>query len=141
MADLTVSGEFIVHKKIEARVYTFKVYENVIVMQPIRINIKATRIQCAGDIIGHVRRIDGVGIINVCVVGGVISMVQHALPGARDGDGFHAVRQEGSVCKIIYFVYGGIVAEFPIAAEIDKSRRASTYAFGGGVGILVRDKV
>ena len=94
MADLTVCGELVVYKEIEAGVNALEVDENRLLGENVAVYCEVSAVKAAGVVLGNVWRIYGEGVVDVRIVWGVVALSPLGLPAHRNGHHVKAVGGE-----------------------------------------------
>ena len=91
MADLTVCGELVVYKEIEAGVNALKVDENRLLGENVAGHCEVSAVKAAGVVLGNVWRVYGERVVDIRVVWSVVSLPPLCLPAHRNGHHVKAV--------------------------------------------------
>ena len=86
MRDLTVCGKLVIYVEVEAGVDAFEVYIYPFVLEESGGDGEVARIESAGIVCRHVRRVDRVRIFDIGVVRRIITASERVLPVHRDGE-------------------------------------------------------
>jgi hypothetical protein len=141
MADLAVSYELVVDKKIEAGINTLEVDVDLLAAEIFLCELEIADVERGRIDVGNVGRINGVGVVYVGVVGGIVSLAENGLPGARNGHLIETAGAEALSREIIDHRGSGIELEIPIAAEREKSCTRSAIVAQSGSFAVIRNEV
>ena len=117
MRHLAICRKFAVDVKIETGIHPLKHHINFLACQNVTVNLKGALVKTARVINRHVRRVYGDGIIDVDIVGCVISAVERILPAHGNGQAVTLSKIPFSVQEIGYLMERIVIAEAPLAAK------------------------
>ena len=141
MADLTVCGEFAVHKQIKAGVHALKVQIKSLCRERCGVHDHVAHIKPAGVVVGHKGRIKGEGVVCVRVIRRVIALMKHGLPAAGNGHFIHTVTGEIECGEVRKLPQGSIVSKIPVAAKRGEEITATAIIRKGGEIALIGNEI
>ena len=114
---LAICRKFAVDVKIEAGINSLKHHINFLACQNVTVNLEGALVKTARVIDGHVRRIYGNGIIDVDIVGCIISAVERILPAHGNGQAVTLTEFPFGIQEIGHLMERIKIAEAPLAAK------------------------